>query len=65
MTPRTDDEQSPVHPFWCDECGGKAAFTIQGCPIQHAAACPRRGEDPMTVFARAKAYCQRTGKAIP
>jgi hypothetical protein len=60
----TDTTTIPPHPYFCDDCGGRAPFTIPGCPIAHARLCPRHAEDPMAVYERAKAYCQRTGKAI-
>ena len=58
-------EDPPPHPYYCDDCDGRAPFTIPGCEIAHALRCPRHGEDAMAVFERAKAYCRRTGKAIP
>jgi hypothetical protein len=61
----TDTMTRPPHPYFCDECGGRAPFKIAGCPVEHALSCPRHGEDPMAVFERAKAYCRETGKAIP
>ena len=42
------------HPFYCDDCGNKAPFTIAGCPIEHDADCPRFGEDAMQVYEQAR-----------
>ena len=56
---------APVHPFWCDECGGHAGFTIRGCPIEHADWCSRRDEDPEVVYRAAVSYVKATGKEIP
>lgn len=57
-------EETPVHPFWCDDCGGKAGFTIPGCPVDHAPDCPRFGEDPMQVYVTAVKFCRETGEVI-
>lgn len=54
----------PPHPYWCDDCGGKAPFTIPGCPIEHSSDCPRHGEDAMEVYKAAVESVRRTGKAI-
>jgi hypothetical protein len=58
-------ERPPKHPYWCDECGAKAGFTIRGCPIDHKADCSRHGEDAEQVYRDAVAYVKTTGKAIP
>lgn len=57
--------QRPVHPFWCDECGQKAPFTITGCGIAHRAECSRHDEDPYEVFDAAVEWCKKTGDSIP
>jgi hypothetical protein len=57
-------EETPLHPYWCDDCGNKSAFTIPGCEIDHDANCPRTNEDAMEVYRKAVDYCQRTGKGI-
>lgn len=57
--------RKPYHPYWCDECGHKAPFTIPGCPIEHSKECPREGEDAMRVYNEAKQYVQATGEPIP
>lgn len=54
-----------LHPYWCDHCGGKAAFTIPGCPIDHTRSCERHGEDATVVYRAAVEYVRRTGKGIP
>ena len=53
-----------VHPYWCDECHGKAAFTIPGCDIDHTEECSRAGEDAMAVYRAAVDYCTKTGESI-
>lgn len=55
----------PPHPFWCDDCGAKAGFCIQGCPIDHAEDCRRAGEDLMAVYDAAAEWCRATGGLIP
>jgi hypothetical protein len=55
----------PSHPFWCDDCGGKAPFTIKGFEIDHDPECPRHGEDAEAVFDAAWEFVRVTGKAIP
>lgn len=71
MTPPTAPalEQRPRHPFWCDECGGKAPFTIKGSPIRHHRDCPHHGEtytDAERLYEEAKAWCLRNpGRSIP
>jgi hypothetical protein len=57
-------DEKPNHPYWCDDCGGKAPFTIPGCEIDHDKGCPRENEDAMAVFRAAAEYCKTTGKAI-
>ncbi len=57
-------EEPPAHPFWCDDCGAKAGFTLKGCAIDHALDCPRFGENPEHVYEAAKDYCRRTGRKI-
>lgn len=42
MSDATD--RRPRHPFWCDECGGKAPFRIKGCTIDHRPDCQFYGE---------------------
>lgn len=56
---------SPPHPYWCDECGRKAPFTMRGCEIEHEEGCPRFGEDGYAVWLSAYEYVKRTGKSIP
>lgn len=58
-------ELVPPHPYWCDDCGGKAPFRIRACEIEHAKGCPRFGEDADAVFWAAFDYVRATGKAIP
>lgn len=53
------------HPYWCDDCGGRAPLTIPGCPIDHLSDCPRFGEDPMVVYKAAVTYVKATGEVIP
>ena len=65
MTERQAKPVTPPHPFWCDDCGAKAGFTIRGCPIEHAKCCRRHGEDPEAVFSSAAKWCQQTGESIP
>jgi hypothetical protein len=72
MTPNSSRERTtgsaqprPVHPFWCDECGAKAPFTIKGCDIPHDSDCHRRGEDAMGVWEAAVDWCKATGESIP
>jgi hypothetical protein len=60
----TTATEAPPHPYWCDDCDGKAAFTIRGCPIEHESDCPRHGEDAEAVYQAAVAYVKATGKAI-
>jgi hypothetical protein len=55
----------PHHPFWCDECGQKAPFTINGCGIPHDLACSRHGENPTETWKRAVDWCRATGESIP
>lgn len=55
----------PPHPYWCDECDGKAPFTIPACPIEHSEDCSRFGEDARQVYAVAVEYVKVTGKSIP
>lgn len=55
----------PVHPFWCDDCGAKAPFTINGCGIPHPVDCSRHGEDAISVFQAAVEWCKATGRSIP
>lgn len=64
-TEKQQNEPPPFHPFWCDDCGGKAAFTIRGCPVVHDEDCPRFGENPDEVYERARAWCLKTGGVIP
>ncbi len=70
----TDPQPSPhrerrippaVHPFWCDDCGRKAPFTIRGCEIPHESDCSRAHEDAERVYVAAVEWCKRTGEAIP
>lgn len=62
-------EQMPRHPFWCDECGGKAPFTIKGSRIDHDRSCPLYGETERQAeerYERAVAWLRRNpGKVIP
>ncbi len=55
---------APPHPYWCDDCGQKAPFTIPGCPIEHSRDCERYNEKPMSVYEKAVNYCRTTGKPI-
>lgn len=57
-------EEPPPHPYWCDDCGAHASFTIPGCGISHKRGCTRYGEDPRAVYDTAFEYCVRTGKTI-
>lgn len=52
------------HPYWCDDCGRKAPFTIPGCPIDHEKDCPRFGEDAMQIYREAVDHVRVTGEAI-
>ena len=54
----------PPHPYWCDECGQKAPFTIPETPVEHQEWCSRYGEDAVKVFADARDWCIATGKSI-
>jgi hypothetical protein len=60
-----DQFRVPAHPFWCDECGAHAGFSIKGCPIPHRNTCARYGENPETVYTQAVTYVQATGRTIP
>lgn len=64
MTNESLIETPALHPYWRDSCGGKAGFTIPGCPIDHTASCERHGEHAMAVYKAAVEYCQKTGKGI-
>lgn len=55
----------PPHPYWCDECGGKAPFALRECPIEHKEDCPRFGEDANAVWLAAYEYVRDTGRSIP
>lgn len=59
------EDTTNMHPFWCDECGAKAPFTIPGWPIEHESWCSFKDEDPEERWEKAKEYCLRTGKTIP
>lgn len=58
------EEQAALHPYWCDDCGGKSPFAIPGSPIDHSPDCSRHGEDAMEVYKQAVEYVKATGKAI-
>jgi hypothetical protein len=64
-----DPDPPPPHPYWCDECGGKAAFRMKGFPIDHFPDCTRRREtekDAEAAYDLAKAWCKRNpGRKIP
>lgn len=55
---------SGVHPYWCNDCGENAGFTIPGCPINHRKNCPRFGENAQQVFNAAVTYVKATGRKI-
>ena len=65
--PPTNEEiyDVPFHPYWCDECGGKAPFKILSCEIDHVYGCSRFGEDSRKIWLAAYEYVRDTGKSIP
>lgn len=60
-----DTPVRPPHPYWCDDCGAKAPFTIPGWPIDHTEDCSRFGEDARQVYLDAVEYVTTTGESIP
>ena len=59
-----DINNPPAHPYWCDDCAGKAPFSIMGCPIKHEEGCVRENKDAMEVYEKAKAWCLATKGTI-